>query len=521
MSDAVTLSSEIDRWERIDRWFEKMGDRFNPILVKETRQALKSRQFVVTFSILLFAAFAWTVAGSLSMMPQIYTTPSAPRLLIGYYFVLAIPMLLVVPLAAYRSLEGEIDDGTLELLSITALSPWQIVLGKLASATLQMMLYFVALFPCVAYAYNLRGVDLPTVLLMIGILLVTALVLTVIALFLAPLSRGRTGRIVTLLLLILVLVLAEYGIGALVISMILYGTMMSVSLLFFLVATAIVVSLSLSHLLLSATAAQLTPESENRSTTLRLSMMVFSASLAGIVVYATQALNRSDTNGVLWFAFIAAFGLWLAAGSMMAAESSVITPRIRRELPQSFLARMMLTWFTPGPATGIVFASVNLVVWAGFAALVLGSIFNWQSPASSAGFREPLRMLVLLVAYAIGGLICVRLVILVVRINNHPRVEIGLAALVAVMVLSALVPYSIGMHLNDYRNFPYSRWQLTNWVWTINEAQNGIAVGWIEVIMILSVVGLAFLICLLTMPQVVMPRRTATPEEVIEALRQK
>ncbi len=92
-------------------------------------------------------------------------------MLIGYYLVLAVPMLLVVPLAAYRSLEGEVDDGTLELLSVTALSPRQIVSGKLASAGLQMLLYFIALFPCVAYAYTLRGVDLPTLALLMGMLI--------------------------------------------------------------------------------------------------------------------------------------------------------------------------------------------------------------------------------------------------------------------------------------------------------------------------------------------------------------
>ncbi|MEM9587350.1 MAG: ABC transporter permease subunit, partial [Planctomycetota bacterium] len=176
--------------DRIDDFCERFGDAVNPILIKETRQALKSRQFVVTFSVLLIAAFGWTVAGSLSMMPQIYDLPSAPRMLMGYYVVLAIPMLLVVPLAAYRSLEGEIDDGTLELLSITALSPWQIVLGKLASATLQMLMYFVALFPCVAYAYTLRGVDFPTTLLIMGVLVVAAQLLTITGLFFAPLARG-------------------------------------------------------------------------------------------------------------------------------------------------------------------------------------------------------------------------------------------------------------------------------------------------------------------------------------------
>ena len=37
---------------------ERLGDRFNPIVVKEVRQALKSRQFVVTFLLLLLAPAA-------------------------------------------------------------------------------------------------------------------------------------------------------------------------------------------------------------------------------------------------------------------------------------------------------------------------------------------------------------------------------------------------------------------------------------------------------------------------------
>ena len=37
---------------------ERLGDRFNPIVVKEVRQALKSRQFVLTFLLLLLAAWA-------------------------------------------------------------------------------------------------------------------------------------------------------------------------------------------------------------------------------------------------------------------------------------------------------------------------------------------------------------------------------------------------------------------------------------------------------------------------------
>jgi hypothetical protein len=36
-------------WSRLEDILERIGDRLNPILVKEARQSMKSRQFIVTF----------------------------------------------------------------------------------------------------------------------------------------------------------------------------------------------------------------------------------------------------------------------------------------------------------------------------------------------------------------------------------------------------------------------------------------------------------------------------------------
>jgi ABC-type transport system involved in cytochrome c biogenesis permease component len=504
-------------WARIDRWCERIGDSLNPILVKETRQALKSRQFVTTFSVLLFAALAWTVVGSLSLMPQIYTSPSASRLLIGYYVVLAIPMLMVVPLAAYRSLEGEIDDGTLELLSITALSPWHIVLGKLASAMLQMVLYYVALFPCVAYAYTLRGVDLPTTLLMMSALLVAAVLLTVVALFFAPLARTRTGRIVTLLAVMVILLGAEWGIGTLVIAMIIYGNPFPAEWVFFFVVATLLISLTLGNLLLTATAAQLTPESENRSTHLRLSMMMLTTAIIALAGFAIQTLGPGAEEILFWFAAALAV-LWTMAGAMMAAESPVMTPRIRRELPNSFFARATLTWLTPGPATGLVFATTNVVV---IAAMTVFAIQHVYAQPNIFGGRTAISVLtgltVVYAAYLIGMLIAVRAVMRVIRINNNPRVELGLAALIAVAVLAALVPYSVALHMNDYRSYDYSFWQITNWAWTISLVADGNDMNR-HILVIVVVVVMAFFAALLLSPKVVFPRRIATPKRVASEL---
>ncbi len=501
--------------DRIDAWSVRFGDKLNPILVKETRQALKSRQFVITFSVLLFAALAWTIVGSLTMMPQIYTTPSAPRMLIGYYLVLALPMLLVVPLAAYRSLEGEIDDGTLELLSISTLTPWQIVLGKLASAMLQMMLYFVALFPCVAYAYTLRGVDLPTTMLIMAALIVAGILLTIVALFFAPLTRSRTGRITTLLATMAILMAAEWGLAFLMIGMILYGNPLTTGQLYFTVTATILLAAAIGHLLLTATAAQLTPESENRSTHIRLSIMGLTAVFLGVGTLAALMLTREGIPVVVTLIMILGV-LWTACSSMMAAESPAMTPRIRRELPSSFFARCTLTWLTPGPATGLAFSVINIVIITFFIAAGLEYLIRtpnaWGQPYAIFA-----RLVLTYATYLVGMLVAVRWIIAVIRINNNPRVEVGLAALIVVAVISALVPYSIGLHLNDYRPYAYSQWQATNWAWTMLMVANGLDLS--AMIGLLSVMAAAaFLVTLLASPQLTMPRRIATPKRVQEEL---
>jgi ABC-type transport system involved in multi-copper enzyme maturation permease subunit len=513
-TDTPAVPSE--RWlDRIDEWIVRVGDSLNPILIKETRQALKSRQFVLTFSVLLFAALAWTILGSLSMMPQIYTSPSAPRMLIGYYAVLALPMLLVVPLAAYRSLEGEIDDGTLELLSITTLSPWQIVLGKLASAMLQMALYFVALVPCVAYAYTLRGVDLPTTLLILGTLVVAGILLTIVALFFAPLTKSRTGRISTLLATMSVLIAAEWGLAILMIGMILYGNPLSGEQLFFVVASVLVASISSGHLLLTATAAQLTPESENRSTHIRLALLILTAVILGIGAMGIR-MSLEYPLALILPGSLTLVILWATCGGMMAAESPAMTPRIRRELPSSFAARCCLTWLTPGPATGLAFATVSILVVAGFLAFgfeYLSRLPYFWGPQVLV-FRD---LAIITAAYLIGMLVAVRWIIAVIRRTNNPRVELGIAALVVVGVVGALVPYAIGLHMNDYRPYSYTYWQVTNWAWTIQMVSQGNDMG-VVISLIATVSIIAALLTLLASPELVMPRRIATPDRVIEEL---
>lgn len=521
--DAMTgnsVNSSQRRMEKIDAWCERWGDRFNPILVKETRQALKSRQFVITFSLLLFAAFSWTLVGTFSLMPAIYDTPSAPRMMFGYYFVLALPMLLVVPLAAYRSLEGEIDDGTLELLSITALSPKQIVLGKLASAMLQMLLYFVVLFPCISYAYTLRGVDFPTTVALLAMLTLAGILMTIVALFFAPLSQSRTGRVAMLLVVIMLLVGAEWVLGLAAYELITFGNLWANDLDqgIAIVGGVVLLAPALGYLLLTLTAAQLTPPSENRSTKIRVALLLVNASVAAWV--SLGSLGTEAVFGMLYLGVGGLMLLWTLASSMLVAESPVLTPRVQRDLPQSFLGRSVLTWLTPGPATGLIFSTLNLFLMA---VMAVGTVlvFNGQVTYSFTAGEQ--RMVMQFVFAFVSYLTCFLLLVYglmrSLRRKNNPRVEVGFAALVVVAVFASVGPYGVQLYLNDFLPFPYSSWQATNWVWTLSSILDGDDCS--ALVQVIGMVGV-FGVCgiLFMNSALVRPRRTATPERVRQELEQ-
>src|SRR3954469_2441243 len=167
-------------WTALERFLIYAGDRLNPILVKETRQALKSFQFTVTFILLLIACWIVTMGGVALVGPRIFYAAEGGSLMLWYYGILAFPLAVVVPYAAFRSLAAEREDNTYDLLSITALNPRQIVSGKLGSSVVQMGVFFSAIMPCLAFTYLLRGIDLPTIAVLVAYLFFWSLGLSMV-----------------------------------------------------------------------------------------------------------------------------------------------------------------------------------------------------------------------------------------------------------------------------------------------------------------------------------------------------
>jgi ABC-type transport system involved in cytochrome c biogenesis permease component len=313
LADASAIMQAAERfWERIESWLEWAGDWLNPILVKETRQALKSRQFLLTFLLVLIACWIVTMGGVALIGPGIYYSASGSTLLLCYFIVLAFPLTIVVPYSAFRSLAAEREDNTFDVLSITTLKPRQIISGKLGSAIAQMAVYFSAVTPCLAFTYLLRGVDVPTIGVLLIYVFFGSLGLSMIGLFLATLTRQRYSQVFVSVLFIAGLLgafMSACGLATEVIGM----SYMFVSDVWFWIGTL----------------------------------------MGGIWAYETYHLDFA------MFMLVMAGLYWFAMGTMLTGERSEMSQRVKRGLPSTAIGRLFFTWLNPGPASGYMFVVAN------------------------------------------------------------------------------------------------------------------------------------------------------------------
>jgi len=471
IEDAAEPAS-LGRWlATVDRAMGAASDRLNSILVKETRQALKSRQFTITFGLLLFCGWIWSILGVAIIGPDIWHGAHGHDMFFGYYVILAFPLLVIVPFGAFRSLAGEQEDRTYELMSITTLNPRQIVRGKLGSAALQMLVYLSAISPCLAFTYMLRGIDVMTILFIIFYLALASMALSVIALLAGTLTSEKHWQVVLSVLLIAGLLYAfgmSFFFAAVTLSE-LHSVFRDAE---FWQANAAVVTGYVSYfmLLFYAAASQLTFSSDNRSTRLRVVMVAQYVAFVGWMGWVWIWPGRGDVDVAWVFLMFVAFH-WYAMGALMTGESPELSPRVKRQLPQSFLGRVFLTWFNPGPGTGYLLAVSSLL-----SALVLVTIAvaaaDWFSLSfftrwSARGTESILPFGVLALSYVtfyLGiGLLLIRF------LRRFAYVGILLAALLHVLLvlLGFGIPLIIHLMSPSLRGTDYNLLHLTDPFWSL------------------------------------------------------
>ena len=365
------------RWHRCRDW---LSDLFSSIMVKEARQALKSYQFFVTYSIVIVTVAIWTVwmfFGDSTRFSQTDWEDVSRNLFHGYCVILGIPLCVIVPFSAFRSLAREYEDGTIQLISITTMKPYQIVLGKLSTAMLQMVIYLSVIAPCIALTYMLDGISYPLIGIVLLIAVGGSIFLTILGLLLAGASRSYAMGMGISVFFVLGLGLLYIGWWNLLNEMLggygfnandflsdegqlgTYGT------------TAFFGSIAV--VMLTAAAAQISFDSDNRSTPIRIALLFQLTLFVALLVMIVGLIRRPEP---LFMMSIFAGHFWLIIGCMLVSEKPGLSNRVQRKLPKSLFGRTFFSLLMPGPGRGYLF-TVGCLLASVLVSLVIDNCGGW------------------------------------------------------------------------------------------------------------------------------------------------
>jgi len=359
---------------------DRLSDLLSPIVVKEVRQMVRGREFNYSFSlsiiaglIVAFVAITYATTGTGDSGARIFAALMACLSLIG---------LVVAPLGAFNALRNERMERTLDLVTVTTLSPLRIVIGKLTAQAVKLATLFAALAPFVGMSFLLGGIDFPTILYSLASLFLWSLWACAAALFLSCISKSRavSALIFGAMILFLFFLLGASGMGVYMIRSFAPGprgfgpglgtpfTRGAGSLLWSFASMLLVCGVTMVNLILLAENRLLLP-TEDRSTALRIGFFTQFLLIIGMAVYPALTLPSYPV-----YQFASALGglggLHLAAVALFSVTEELDLSRRIRQQNRTAGWRRYLAIFRPGGAWGAIYVLTQMALF-----LVVGAIF--------------------------------------------------------------------------------------------------------------------------------------------------
>lgn len=454
------------RWDRLmARW----SDRISPILVRETRQQLKSRQFVITFWAVLIFVLIWTIYGIAEKMPAIYYESTGPFMMGGYFVLFLLPTCISVPLAAYQSMAAEMDEGTGDVLAISTLTPWQIVGGKLLAAMLQTFLYLATLTPCIVLTYLLRGLSIETIFVILFTTIVLSAATSAVAIFLASTNRQGQRPVISMLGLMLICIpmaLTWMGWGMSALNSSNFLSMGNESVRFWLFMLPIWgLGLAYMFLALNTAAAQIGILAENYAKPIRFWLLATQWVWLSLGIAST--ISSQSLQSEVWSTILIVLACqWLVAGSLMLKEPQFLSLRARRSLARSPLQRIASAWLNPGGSWGYVFVVVSF----GSAALVVEAHrrLNPFGRPTDTKFDWTMIAAILMTCHLVFYLGLARLLLLRIQ-HRNPKIS-GFLIVTLLLALGSVLPIIISLVLNGFNNYSFEPYSIFNPMWSVLEA---------------------------------------------------
>ena len=353
----------------ISNVIEQMNDRLNPIVVKELRQAVQGKVLIVVvicflcLQLLTMGIFLITdesIAVSFDAGLNIF------RVLLSILFGTCV---LFVPAYTGLRLATERADADVDLLFITTLRPRSIIWGKFLAGLILTILLYSACMPFMAFTYLLRGIDLPSIFVLLALDFIVVAVGIQCAILIGCLPANRVFRVML-------------GVGWLIIILAIFQfiTFFSLSLLQFGIGSqldswkfwrgafgVLASGLALIGIFALLSIALISPFSTNRALPVRIFITaVWLLTGIGAAIWSI-GINDFTPIGV-WATLnilLHSIGLFIAIN-----EREHLGWRVRRTIPRRRLLRPLAFLFYSGAAGGVIWSSLII-------ALTLLSMVEW------------------------------------------------------------------------------------------------------------------------------------------------
>jgi hypothetical protein len=419
----------------------RLGDRINPIVVKEARQAVNSR--LVSGTLMLFlgvqlAVMMVMLTGRQVVAPDALDVRTGREVFTIVQGILLGTCMILIPALTGIRLAAERSDVNVDLLFISSLTPRAIIAGKLVTAAAIALLIVSACAPFMTFAYVLRGLDVPTIAAILIADLLIVLASTAMAVFLASIPATRGFRLFLGIFGFIFLCYVCAGTVAMSTEFLERGFEEDPSSWEFWakfggLAGAV---LGLIGLLFVWSVAMISPASSNKALPVRFYLLGFwLVAAVGCVVWTRQIGHSGPV--LVWGMFGAIlFGIQLLTA---VSERDSWGPRVARRIPRRAPLRLLAFLFYSGAAGGLLFGVIGgALSVAGVLACheLMPSIIwppQWSQPAQMAG-------LILGYTYCFG-----MTAVLVRRLGRGTAMRPGFTWLVALILfgLGCTLPFIV------------------------------------------------------------------------------
>ncbi|CAN5661216.1 hypothetical protein BH09VER1_BH09VER1_00610 [soil metagenome] len=311
-------------------------DWLSPMLVKELRQGMRSRVFMAAFFLTQVLMILSTILNLTSSSGNGEFGVMSEFLNGVFWFMIAVPVLLLTPIRGFGSLHGEMKERTLELVFLTRLTASRITVGKWMALMVQALLLLCGVLPYVLVRYFLGGVNILADLQSLLFILVVSGMLTALTVALSPYeSKLLRGLLVIGLFIGFFILLANF-VTLISVGMTL-GTTASVVAFFYgglalFVPAVIILSLEIG-------ASRIAPSAENHAILKRLIGIYF------VVAGAILICLHAGASTVITYV--------LALLTIVAIDALAETQEFNRTVYRPFLklgaiGRFLALFLTPG-----------------------------------------------------------------------------------------------------------------------------------------------------------------------------